>query len=109
MNGFVLGLVVGVLVTLMFTTKKGRQILRALTEEGLSRFTEVEDILHAMEDDDEFVGPMEEEMVDEPLESEMPSEEVVEEGIKTRVTKQPAHPLRRLTSGRKFFRKPVRK
>lgn len=106
MNGFILGLVVGVLVTLMFTTKKGRQILRALTEEGLSRFTEVEDILHAMEDDGEFADSMEEEMVDDATTSEMPTDMNDDE---KKVRKPAAHPLRRLTSGRKFFRKPARK
>ncbi len=104
LNGFVLGLVVGVLVTLMFTTKKGRQILQTLSEEGMSKFNEVEDILRAMEDDGEIIDPEDE--MDEPLESEMPDEQVSEEKV---VPAKPAQPVRRITSGHKFFRKAVKK
>ncbi len=104
LNGFVLGLVVGVLITLLFTTKKGRQILQTLTEEGMNKFNEVEDIIRAMEEDGEIVDP--EEDMDEPLESEMPDKAAVEE--KTPVEKV-THPVRHLPSGHKFFRKATKK
>ncbi len=44
-NGFVLGVVVGVVIALLFSTKKGREILRTLTEEGLSKVSNLEDLL----------------------------------------------------------------
>lgn len=43
-NSFLLGVILGVIITLLFTTKKGRKILKALSEEGLQKFTELEDI-----------------------------------------------------------------
>ena len=103
-NGFLLGLVAGVLLTLLFTTKKGRRILHMLTEEGMSKFGEVEEILQAIEedriaqdpDDDDFSPP---EIDDDPTQM------VVEE---TRAKVKP-HVMKRIVSGRKFFRKPARK
>lgn len=104
LNGFVLGLVVGVLITLLFTTKKGRQILQTLTEEGMNKFNEVEDIIKAMEEDGEIVNPEEE--MDEPLESEMPDKAAPEEKLSS---EKAAHPVRHLASGHKFFRKAAKR
>lgn len=44
-NGFFFGIVVGVALTLLFTTKKGRKILRMLIDEGADKLTEIEDLL----------------------------------------------------------------
>ena len=101
LHGFFLGLIIGVVVTLLFTTKKGRQIVRALTEEGLNKFSEVEDILHAMEDEAGYddVG----EVGTEDLTEEQ--EKVPEEPVK-----KSAHPIMRITThSRKFFKRPVKK
>lgn len=40
-SSFFAGFVMGVLVTLLFTTKKGRKILKTLTEEGRQAFEEM--------------------------------------------------------------------
>lgn len=53
-NGFILGIIIGVCVTLLFTTKRGKRILSLLTEEGLQRFTDLERILDHLEE--EYVG-----------------------------------------------------
>ena len=42
-NGFLLGLMLGGVVTLLFTTKKGREILKELTDKGLDKFSELQD------------------------------------------------------------------
>jgi gas vesicle protein len=41
-NGFLLGVVVGSIATLLFTTKKGRQILKELTDRGIESISELE-------------------------------------------------------------------
>lgn len=48
-SAFVFGILVGSLVTLLFTTKKGRKILRVITDEGVERFTKWEDMISAVE------------------------------------------------------------
>jgi hypothetical protein len=50
-NSFVIGVAVGVLLTLLFTTKKGRRILATLTDEGLNRFTELEKAMRSVQKD----------------------------------------------------------
>ena len=40
LNGFVLGLLIGVGVTLLLSTKKGKKILRSISEEGLDGILE---------------------------------------------------------------------
>lgn len=105
-NGFLFGLIVGVLLTLLFTTKKGRQILHTLTEEGMNKFSNVEDILHAMEEEDVYDD------VDEVQANEFVNEtekETMEQHQAEEPTKKPAHPIKRLTDGHRFFRKPGRK
>jgi hypothetical protein len=44
-NGFVLGLIIGVIITLLFSTKKGREFLRDWIDKGMSKFADLEDIL----------------------------------------------------------------
>ena len=48
-NSFLLGAVIGTVATLLFTTKKGREIVREITEKGLEKFTELEDALKSGE------------------------------------------------------------
>lgn len=45
LNAFILGVVVGVALTLLLTTKKGRRILRSLTDEGMGRLGKLEDVV----------------------------------------------------------------
>ncbi|HUD44946.1 MAG TPA: YtxH domain-containing protein [Patescibacteria group bacterium] len=106
LNGFLWGLIVGVALTLLFTTKKGRQILRSLTDEGLSKFSEVEDILHAMEEAGEYEDVDEltaDEIRENTDEKPLPEEE-------EQVVRKTSHPLKNLTSGsHRFFRKSTKK
>ncbi|HUQ84843.1 MAG TPA: YtxH domain-containing protein [Candidatus Limnocylindrales bacterium] len=44
-NGFMLGLILGSAAALLFTTKKGREILSDLTEKGLEKFSTLQDNL----------------------------------------------------------------
>ncbi len=44
-NGFLLGTVIGSIATLLFTTKKGREIIKELTEKGIEKFSELEEAL----------------------------------------------------------------
>lgn len=50
-SGFLFGLVFGVALTLLFTTKKGRRIFKALTDEGMQRVSRWEDLLERLPDD----------------------------------------------------------
>lgn len=43
-NGFLFGILIGVLITLLFTTKKGRRILKQVTDEGMDKITNLEDL-----------------------------------------------------------------
>jgi hypothetical protein len=54
-NGFMLGLIVGAGVTLLFTTKKGRQLFNYMTEKGLDSFAQLQATMDAqrIETDDE--------------------------------------------------------
>jgi hypothetical protein len=57
--GFMFGLIAGVALTLLLVTKKGRRILKVLTDEGMDKFGEWEDIIHDVKDalgeDDEML------------------------------------------------------
>lgn len=41
-NGFLMGVIVGAVGTLLFTTKKGREIVREITDKGLEKFSDFE-------------------------------------------------------------------
>lgn len=45
-SGFLLGVVVGVIITLLLTTKRGKRILKLITEEGMSKLSNWEDLFH---------------------------------------------------------------
>jgi len=80
-NGLLVGLILGFALALLFTTKRGRQMVKALTEEGLDSISELRrrmDTLEVMIDEDEYV--------EEPKEAPkakngVKSKEVVEEEI----------------------------
>lgn len=50
-NIFLLGIVIGVALTLLLTTKNGRKLLRLITEESLQRLSKWEDRLMSFEDE----------------------------------------------------------
>lgn len=60
-SGFALGVVVGVIVTLLFTTKKGREVVKELTERGLDKFSDLEKRLQETEEDLEAAEYLEDE------------------------------------------------
>jgi len=63
-NGFFLGLFVGVCATLLFSTKKGREIVREMTDKGLQKFSDIEDSLDMEleeEEDNDYIAPEENE------------------------------------------------
>ncbi len=41
-NGFVLGLLIGVVGTLLVTTKRGRELVKEFTEKGMDKFSDFE-------------------------------------------------------------------
>ena len=57
-SGFLLGVLVGVAITLLFTTKKGRKILKALTDEGWDKISNLEDLFEKRmrEEDEDDMG-----------------------------------------------------
>ena len=48
-NGVVVGMLMGAILVLLFTTKKGRQILRLLSDEGFDKVKDWEKILSELE------------------------------------------------------------
>ena len=48
-NGFILGLILGVAITLLFTTKKGRKLLKLLMDEGADKVARLEEVLQKKE------------------------------------------------------------
>jgi len=43
-TGFFLGIVLGVVITLLLTTKRGKRILKLITEEGMNKLSNFEDL-----------------------------------------------------------------
>ena len=68
-NLFLFGVLIGVLATLLLTTKKGRKILRVIMDEGVQRFSKIEDV----------IGRVEEEMVEDDMLEQQPEVDVVSE------------------------------
>ncbi len=66
-NGFLFGLIVGVAVTLLFTTKKGREILRELTDRGMEKIGDLEEKIDRKQT--EFEQELEEEEGDDYIET----------------------------------------
>lgn len=59
-NLFLFGVLIGVLATLLLTTKKGRKILKVIMDEGIERFSRIEDVFGRVEEEmveDEMVEP----------------------------------------------------
>lgn len=70
-NGFLVGVIVGVILTLLFTTKKGREIVKELTAKGLDAFSDFQKVMNeTISDAKEATDEMEEELV-ELVEDEM--------------------------------------
>src|SRR5258708_1314094 len=50
-NGFLLGVIVGVLITLLFSTKRGRAILKEAMEKGFEKFANLEQLMRETEEE----------------------------------------------------------
>ena len=105
-NGFLLGIIVGVIIALLFTTKRGRQMLHILTEKGFERFSDIQDALVDDEDDeegDDYVESVERpEVVHEASAQPTP----VEYSEQQQAPKQiPASSNPSSSTGKRFFRK----
>lgn len=61
-NVFIFGIFVGVLATLLLTTKKGRKILKIILNEGAERISQWEDVVASLKTQVE-----EDDMADEPI------------------------------------------
>ncbi len=70
---FLSGILVGILIALLFTTKRGRQLLKVISDEGIGKFNKWEDLLTLLED--QLAGSMRDE---EPVMGEDLKEEVKE-------------------------------
>ncbi|MBP6881943.1 MAG: hypothetical protein KBC15_00120 [Candidatus Levybacteria bacterium] len=66
-NLFLFGVLIGALGTLLITTKKGRKILKVIMDEGVERFSKIEDV----------IGRVEEEMVEDEMLEQDPTRETV--------------------------------
>lgn len=55
-NGFLMGVIVGGVATLLVTTKKGREIIKDLTAKGLDKFSEIQKNLDDIVDFEEVGG-----------------------------------------------------
>lgn len=54
MNGFFFGIIVGAAVVFLLGTKKGKKILKLLTETGVEGVADLEEMLAESEDEEEF-------------------------------------------------------
>lgn len=53
MNGLLLGIIIGAGLVFFLGTKKGKEMLRAITEEGLEDFSELSEYVTSKMDDEE--------------------------------------------------------
>lgn len=101
-NGFIFGFILGIIVALLFTTKRGREILRDISEKGIDKLSKLEALakqasettlteeLDAFEDEDDYVEPVKPAPVAKPVQKEEPEvrsdepapEPVVQEPVK---------------------------
>ena len=65
LNGFVIGLMVGVGLALLFTTKKGRRIVRMLSDEGLERVGSLDELVQKFQRVTDHATSAPEEEIDE--------------------------------------------
>lgn len=87
-NGFIIGLILGAAVVFLFGTKRGKKILKTISEEGLENITKV---LEEIED---------EEIVDQDFVEDVP------EPVKSATTKvEASEPEVKIKKPRRFFKK----
>lgn len=62
-NGLVLGVIIGAGLVFLFCTKRGKQVLKAITENGVESFSDLTDILQNTEFEDEEEFPQDGEVI----------------------------------------------
>lgn len=109
---FLLGVIVGVALTLLFTTKKGRKILKTLTDQGMDKIEKWEEVLYKkmpateeVEEVDEMMQAQDYEAAEE-LKEELSPQHVSEHAVKQALKADPAngkaaHGVRRFFKGAK--------
>ena len=110
-NAFVLGVVVGIAVALLLTTKKGRRILRTLTDEGMKKMGGFENIVKQTvpvvpqepEDVDEMMAGQDFEAAEELKKEPVPSH-VSTEAVKHSLKHEEHTNGTAKSSTRRFFR-----
>lgn len=80
-NGFLFGVILGSIATLLFTTKKGREIVKDLTEKGIEKFSDLEDRLKETQEaeviENDYIEPEERSLpVPEPDKTKLAKESV---------------------------------
>lgn len=62
-NGFLMGVIVGAAATLLFTTKKGREIVKDLSDKGFEKLSEWEETIEKQESiedvENDYIEPVE--------------------------------------------------
>ena len=58
MSGLFWGLIIGAGLALLFSTKKGRKILKALTENGFEGIAELEDLIEDVTEESDYQEPV---------------------------------------------------
>jgi gas vesicle protein len=62
-NGFLMGAIVGAVATLLFTTKKGREIVREISDKGIEKLSEWENSIQVQdsleESENDYIEPVE--------------------------------------------------
>ncbi len=48
-HGFILGILVGILIALLFTTQKGRKLLKVISNEGTRKFSNLDELIALLE------------------------------------------------------------
>ncbi len=97
---FLTGVIVGVLLTLLFTTRRGKKLLDKITDEGL---TSLSDLKTLMQDEDlEEMEDEQEALDDEPIEEE-------EESMPMKNHKKPSSVKKIAATTRRFFKRPQRR
>lgn len=69
-NGFLMGVILGAVATLLFTTRKGREIVKDLADKGFEKYSDLEKALEKKTDEyeeiiegDDYLEPVEVEKV----------------------------------------------
>lgn len=104
LSGFILGVVVGAVLMLLFTTKKGRRILTMLTDQGWSKLSELEGLL-----ENDAVDGYEEVIVEEEQPPVSQSEKKDKLTKKIEIIEHPTSTVGKITKTTRRFFKGIKK